>query len=153
IFYMGINLGAFVSPFVCGFLAQKEWFRGVLSSAGVAPESAWHYGFAAAAVGMFLGLVQFVVTRRHLGDAGLPGGSTQEAARSRRRLAVAVLGILIALGVVAWLGSTGRIRITKEGIADAYGVALVLTTLLFFGWLFLRGNWTPAERRRLVVLT
>jgi POT family proton-dependent oligopeptide transporter len=155
IFYMGINLGAFLSPFVCGALAQQDWFRRFLGSMGVAPESAWHFGFAAAAVGMFFGLVQYLTTRRHLGAAGLFQGRARsaEVSRSRRLLTLAALAVLAAIAVVAWLGSTGRIEITREGIANVYGIALALTTILFFGWLFFLGQWTPAERRRLVVLT
>src|SRR5436190_16928072 len=44
IFYMGINLGAFLAPIVCGYLGQKV---------------DWHLGFAAAGVGMVLGLIQY----------------------------------------------------------------------------------------------
>ena len=56
IFYMGINLGAFIAPLVCGYLGQRV---------------NWHLGFAAAGVGMTLGLAQYVLGGRHLGDAGL----------------------------------------------------------------------------------
>ena len=35
IFYMGINLGAFLSPIVVGFLAQSQWFRDRLTSLGI----------------------------------------------------------------------------------------------------------------------
>ena len=41
IFYVGINIGAFLAPLVCGTLGQ---------------EAGWHYGFAAAGVGMLIGL-------------------------------------------------------------------------------------------------
>jgi POT family proton-dependent oligopeptide transporter len=41
IFYVGINLGAFLAPLICGTLGEK---------------AGWHYGFAAAGVGMCLGL-------------------------------------------------------------------------------------------------
>ena len=51
IFYMGINLGAFSRPARCGYLAQRV---------------NWHIGFAAAGVGMALGLVQYVLGRRRL---------------------------------------------------------------------------------------
>lgn len=44
LFYMGINTGAFFSPLVCGWLGQTI---------------NWHYGFAAAGVGMVLGLIQY----------------------------------------------------------------------------------------------
>jgi POT family proton-dependent oligopeptide transporter len=54
IFYMGINLGAFIGPLIAGYLAQRV---------------NWHVGFAAAGVGMTLGLIQYVVGRRPLQDA------------------------------------------------------------------------------------
>jgi POT family proton-dependent oligopeptide transporter len=57
IFYMGINLGAFFSPIVCGFLGEKI---------------GWHYGFSAAAVGMLAGLGVFVLWQKLLGNVGLP---------------------------------------------------------------------------------
>ncbi len=41
IFYVGINIGAFLAPLVCGTLGEK---------------AGWHYGFAAAGVGMLIGL-------------------------------------------------------------------------------------------------
>src|SRR5262249_21654803 len=61
IFYMGINLGAFLSPIVVGFLAQGAWFRHFISSMGFDPNSAWHWGFGAAGVGMTLGLIQYLL--------------------------------------------------------------------------------------------
>ena len=54
IFYMGINLGAFLGPFIAGYLAQRV---------------DWHLGFGCAAVGMTLGLVQYVAGKRHLQPA------------------------------------------------------------------------------------
>jgi len=45
IFYMGINIGAFFSPLVCGTLGEKVGF---------------HYGFAAAGVGMLIGLLIYL---------------------------------------------------------------------------------------------
>lgn len=44
IFYMGINLGGFVAPLICGFL-QKEY--------------GWHLGFAAGGIGMLIALLIF----------------------------------------------------------------------------------------------
>jgi POT family proton-dependent oligopeptide transporter len=70
IFYMGINLGAFLSPIVVGFLAQHPWFRGFISSMGFNPNSAWHWGFAAAGVGMTLGLIQYVLGKNRLRGVG-----------------------------------------------------------------------------------
>jgi POT family proton-dependent oligopeptide transporter len=56
IFYMGINLGAFFSPFVCGTLGEKL---------------GWHYGFASAGVGMLIGLITLLSFQGWLGRAGL----------------------------------------------------------------------------------
>jgi proton-dependent oligopeptide transporter, POT family len=54
IFYMGINLGAFIGPLLAGWLAQKV---------------DWHLGFAAAGVGMAAGLVQYVLGKKRLQPA------------------------------------------------------------------------------------
>ena len=54
IFYMGINLGATLGPFIAGFLAQKV---------------DWHLGFACAGVGMTFGLIQYVLGRKRLAPA------------------------------------------------------------------------------------
>jgi POT family proton-dependent oligopeptide transporter len=54
VFYMGINLGAFMGPFIAGYLAQRV---------------DWHLGFGCAAVGMALGLVQYVMGKKHLQPA------------------------------------------------------------------------------------
>ncbi len=57
IFYMGINLGAFLSPLVCGTLGEKL---------------GWHWGFGSAGVGMGLGLITFLaLNKRLLGGVGL----------------------------------------------------------------------------------
>jgi POT family proton-dependent oligopeptide transporter len=56
IFYMGINMGAFFAPIICGYLGQKI---------------DWHYGFAAAGVGMVLGLLQYVFSGDRLRNVGL----------------------------------------------------------------------------------
>jgi len=56
IFYMGINMGATMSPIICGYLAQSDSFKKVLTQAGLPAESSWHFGFAAAGVGMCIGL-------------------------------------------------------------------------------------------------
>jgi POT family proton-dependent oligopeptide transporter len=58
IFYMGINLGAFLCAFICGTLGEKV---------------GWHWGFGSAAVGMIGGLVLYAILRpRYLAGIGLP---------------------------------------------------------------------------------
>lgn len=60
IFYMGINIGAFLAPLVTGYLAQGAGFKAGLASAGLDPGSSWHFGFAAAGIGMTVGLLVFL---------------------------------------------------------------------------------------------
>ncbi len=70
IFYMGINVGALLAPLVVGFLAKTQTFRNILSSAGLDPNKCWHWGFAAAGVGMVIGLFVYVKNRERLAHVG-----------------------------------------------------------------------------------
>ena len=142
IFYMGINLGAFFAPLVCGWLAQSEQFRGVLARAGIAPESAWHWGFAMAAIGMFFGLLQYLAGWKYLGDAGMypAGRATRRPERQPAHPHPVGLGI-----AASWRCSPGwcwpaRCRITPEGVGNGVGIALLAVTVLFFGRLFRSGD-------------
>src|SRR5262245_9944776 len=61
IFYMGINLGAFLGPLVTGYLAQSDGFRARIVDWGMDPNAVWHWAFGAAGVGMTLGLIQYAL--------------------------------------------------------------------------------------------
>ena len=140
IYYMGINLGAFIAPLVCGYLGQRV---------------NWHLGFAAAGIGMTLGLVQYVLGGRHLGDAGLhpaPAASPAAADMLWRRAKLWGGGVGAAVVLLAVILYTGALPITPTHIADAAGYLLLITTIVFFSWLFFGGDWTPAERKRLYVI-
>ncbi|MQY16092.1 Di-/tripeptide transporter [Streptomyces sp. RB5] len=93
IFYMGINLGAFAAPFGIGIVGEKV---------------SWHLGFGLAAVGMALGLAQFLFFSRHLSPHSslVPNPLTAAERRSVTvrtlagvLVAVAFYGIVIAAGV------------------------------------------------------
>jgi POT family proton-dependent oligopeptide transporter len=70
IFYMSINIGAFLSPLVCGTLAQGPEFKALLIKMGLHAESSWHYGFAAAGVGMCIGLAHLLYQYKLLDGVG-----------------------------------------------------------------------------------
>ncbi|HRV55485.1 MAG: peptide MFS transporter [Flavobacteriaceae bacterium] len=55
IFYMGINVGAFLSALTCGYLGE---------------EVGWHWGFGLAGIGMIVGLIVFWINLKHFGDEG-----------------------------------------------------------------------------------
>lgn len=75
IFFMGINIGAALAPIICGYLAQGESFKRLLASYGINPASSWHWGFAAAGVGMVIGLIQFLSNQKQLKNISLRAGT------------------------------------------------------------------------------
>ena len=85
IFYLGINIGAFAAPLVCGTLAVQY---------------GWHYGFAAAGVGMLVGLGIYLCGQRTLPPDPLP--RTRRAASEKKPLAAGERRAVLALiGVCA----------------------------------------------------
>ena len=155
IFYMGINLGAFAAPLACGYLAQKDHFKSMLESWGMDPTHSWHWGFAAAAVGMFFGVMQYILTGHHLGDAGLkPAGAETPAlaAKNKRTLTFGSLAVLAAILVIAAIGVLKPELMTQDNIKNAFTVLLLGTVIVFFGKLFLMGDWTKSERARLITI-
>jgi POT family proton-dependent oligopeptide transporter len=136
IFYMGINLGAFVAPLICGPLGQRV---------------NWHYGFAAAGIGMVLGLIQYVAMGRNLGQAGLhPNTENDPAARAKGfRLLMIAAAILVVGGLLI---GTGVLRITAESLANATGVIILSVWLLYFFYQMTFGGLDPAEKKRMIVI-
>ena len=151
IFYMGINLGAFLAPLVCGYLAQSEGFKDTLQGMGFRPESSWHWGFGAATVGMTLGLVQYVLGSRRLGEAGLTQERRDpEMLRKDLRLFWIVLGAaVVVLAALAGLQAAGVLHLTLDGIVEFVGGVLILFPVVYFLFLLTRPGWTPVERKRL----
>ena len=139
IFYMGINMGALAAPLIVGTIGQTI---------------NWHYGFLVAGIGMVLGVVQYVLGGKHLGEAGARPAVTSEAehARDKRRLLTGLLATTGFIAVIAVLALTGIVAITAEGISNAYLVVLLLTVFGLFGWLFFGGDWTREERARLYTI-
>lgn len=135
IFYMGINLGAFLAPLACGYLGQRI---------------NWHLGFALAGVGMLLGLTQYVAGSRHLGKAGLP---TQRCRNVPRTAVTKWLTFLfVSAGALALARVAGLVRFTAQALSDAVGILLAFVVVGFFVWALFLGGWTREERRRLVVV-
>jgi len=139
IYYMGINLGAFLAPLVCGYLGQRV---------------NWHLGFAAAGVGMVFGLVQYALGDRYLGNAGAasPSAGTPETAAGRRQAIAWSVGAIIVVGLFGMAVATGAVSVSAAQIAEWVGWSLLAGTVVFFGWLYLDRSWTPQERGRLYVV-
>ncbi len=128
IFYMGINLGAFLGPLIAGRLAE-----------GVD----WHLGFACAGVGMTLGLVQYVVGRGRLqpalerlaarprpAAAGVASGEGLSGDDWRR---IAVVVVLFVFASVFW-GAYEQAGSTLALFADRYVNLEFLGIKLYASW-------------------
>jgi POT family proton-dependent oligopeptide transporter len=140
VFYMGINLGAFISPLICGWVASKY---------------TWRWGFAVSGVGMVLGLVQYALSGRLLGSAGLHPSSTGDAARDRvqrRNGVIIAVGLLLVLVVGAALASAGIIHVTADAISAALGWVLLGITVAVFSWMIFGRGWSAEERKRAVAI-
>jgi proton-dependent oligopeptide transporter, POT family len=120
LFYLGINVGALLGPLLTGLLQKEIGF---------------HYGFGAAAVGMALGLTQYAIGRRHLGDAGRD--VPHPLPRERRPLvagiaaAVAVLVVVLAVtGVLAARRLATTVVVISVVAAVAYFVVILSSRVI-----------------------
>jgi POT family proton-dependent oligopeptide transporter len=139
VFYMGINVGAFAGPIVCGFLGEKI---------------NWHLGFSAAGVGMVLGLIQYRRGGKYLGEAGVQRAAEapDERRRARRALLIGVAAIAAIAVALAVLQSAGVLHLTLRGVARATGVGIVSLALLYFASVLLFGGLNTAEKKRVLVI-
>ncbi|HEY6089803.1 MAG TPA: peptide MFS transporter [Gemmatimonadaceae bacterium] len=136
IFYMGINIGAFVAPLVTGYLGEKV---------------GWHLGFGAAGIGMVIGLITYRLRAAStLGDMGVTPASTDPAEHRRVKLTVAIGVGAIALLIALAMG--GIIHIDPVSMAKKMTFVLGGSALLYFIYLFVGGGLTGDEKKRVVVI-
>ncbi len=134
IFYMGINLGAAIGPIICSSLGENY---------------NWHYGFTAAGVGMVAGLIQFHLTRHHLGDAGL--APVRASTTQKRDWMVVALG-LGTLAVVTGFSMAGMLTIDPVWLARSTTVVIIGLAVVFFAWAFLFAGLDSIEKKRVAVI-
>jgi POT family proton-dependent oligopeptide transporter len=132
IFYMGINLGSFLGSLLVPLFAARY---------------GWHWGFALPAAGMLLGLVQFLKTRRYLGNCGVA-----LAPDARRGSWLPILLLLGAVGVVAALAIGGAITLNANAIAIGASWLIVVLAIAYFTYLIFFAGLTREERNRAYVL-
>jgi proton-dependent oligopeptide transporter, POT family len=84
IYYVGVNLGGFLAPLVCGTLGEVY---------------GWHVGFAAAGVGMLIGLMVYVLGGAYLQVPERQPATAAPAATRDRQKAVATFVLLLGIGI------------------------------------------------------
>jgi len=140
IYYMGINVGGFFGPLICGYLGEAV---------------DWHLGFGAAGVGMVLGLIQYSLGGRHLGTAGElrpEVRAPEKRAGAKRALLTTLEAVVGFLLIVGTLQAMGAIRLSLVGFVDWTGLFIVSLAgfYLMYGVMF--GGLTTVEKKRVRVI-
>jgi len=136
IFYMGINVGAFIGPLICGFLGESI---------------NWHYGFGAAGIGMVAGLIQYRLTQKNLGQAGaLPHGGQQAAQNVTAWRSI--WGIVVAAIVFVGLVWAGVVQIDPVALAGGATGLIVGVAAVYFAYILARGHLQGFEKKQVLAL-
>jgi len=134
IFYMGINMGAFIAPLIVGTLGQEYNF---------------HLGFGVAAIGMFLGLIVFVITKKkYLGLAGsyVPNplkGDEKKKVYTRFALGALIIAILGAMTI-----PTGILTINR--FTYLVSILGIVIPTLYFIFMYRSPKTNEDEKSRLL---
>ncbi|CAJ1500941.1 peptide MFS transporter [[Mycobacterium] burgundiense] len=127
LFYLGINLGAFVGPLITGLLQSRVGF---------------HWGFGAAAIGMALGLTQYVMFRRNLGTHGRDVPNPLPRSAIGKSVGVLVTAIVVIVVVIA-LG-----WVTLVNLSQATTLVIAVASIAYFAIMLTNARVTPVERTR-----
>jgi proton-dependent oligopeptide transporter, POT family len=133
IFYMGINMGGFIAPLIVGSLMKTSF----------------HLGFGVAALGMFLGLVMFVMTKKkNLGLAGTQVANPLAPGEKKKvystfAISAIVLAALIAISIpMGWLTFNSFIAIV--------GILGFLIPAAYFVVMYRSPKTNDVERSRII---
>jgi POT family proton-dependent oligopeptide transporter len=134
IYYMGINIGAGIAPFVATLIAQSKSFRAFLEGNGWDPNLCWKVGFAVPAIG-----IQYMIGYKKMGEAGLHPHVPSDPKRAQRDVNVLMLIVGGLAGVIALgfgLDASGVVKMTGELIGNIFGIALLIGAVLLFVGLY-----------------
>lgn len=140
IFYMGINIGGFLAPLIVGYLGQKV---------------DWHYGFGAAGIGMIIGLIQYKLTERSLGTAGLEASNLLVAANpeaKKKSISKALFIILFALIAFVVLLLFKAVVINPVTFAGVSGIVILICAFLYFTYVLLFEKLEIDEKRKVIAI-
>ncbi|WP_340678632.1 peptide MFS transporter [Paraglaciecola sp.] len=136
LYYMGINIGSLIGYGICGYL-QVNW--------------GYHYAFAAAAVGMFLGLIQFKLTKKNI--TGISHQPIVPLSPKGNKIAWSIISVCLAVvAVLTVLTFQGTIVIEPVAMAQKVAVVFVVTFLIYFFGIFFTGKLNKDEKKRMGAL-
>ncbi len=130
IYYMGVNLGALVGPLLTGWLWGMKGF---------------HWGFAAAAIGMACGLIQYgLLRRRTIGDVGKEPTNPLPANERKKYLGIALAAVLVVV-LAAWFGLLPAAR-----LSNIVTTLTIITAVALFAIILSSKKITADERSRVI---
>ena len=135
IFYMSINIGSTLGFLICSWLGEKI---------------GWHWGFGAAGVGMFFGVLQYINFKHLLGEAGNKPNDMPQAQRDSyikwSKITAGLMVIVIALGLL------GIITVEPRAFAENFAYFLTAVAAVYFVYLFLFAGLTATEKKNVFLL-
>ncbi|MGN7387610.1 peptide MFS transporter [Sporosarcina sp. SAFN-015] len=134
IFYMGINMGSFIAPWIVGTIGLEYNF---------------HLGFSLAAVGMFFGLLMFVYTKKkNLGLAGTQIANPLKP-EDRKRFFLTILAAVVVLGVLVAI-SIPNGWLTFDSFIALVGILGFVIPFCYFVVMYRSDKTTPDEKSRII---
>ena len=133
IYYMGINIGGFIAPFICGYLGEQV---------------GWHIGFGAAGVGMTVALlVYWLASPRTLGPIGLR--VPNPASRELMRKVLTIAGILLAIVAVLTIIDIALGTFESFHVIWFLSAVTIATPFIYFTRIFQNKALDTTERSRM----
>lgn len=140
LFYAGINSGAALAPLITGYLGEKV---------------NWHYGFGVAGLGMVLGLIQYKLTEKNLGNAGIERVKSRDTNAELKRVknirtGLWVFGILLTLLVLSLLARAISIDPFVMGVILTY--VIPISAIAYFIYVLVFQELNSEERKKVIAI-
>ena len=136
VFYMSINLGSILGFFICGYLGENI---------------GWHYGFGAAGIGMFLGILQYKLTLKSLGKIGLEPTSLISAETKNIYKKVTFFISFITL-VLILSGLLGYWKMDPVPLANILTIIIASISLAYFLYIYFLGKLSQEEKKKIIMI-
>lgn len=140
IFYMGINLGAFIAPLLTGLLVK---------------ENGWHIGFGIGGIGMLIALLifRFISVPQLMKFNEMRGieNTWNQATNNNPKAPKIVLGFLAICAVIIALVSMGIVQINPILLVTYLSVFICLAIIIYFAYLLLFSNTNSKEKKQLLI--
>ncbi|WOV88970.1 peptide MFS transporter [Sporosarcina oncorhynchi] len=134
VFYMGINMGSFIAPLIVGTVGLEYNF---------------HLGFGLAAVGMFLGLLLFVFTKKkNLGLAGTQIANPLSPTERNRMIKI-VIAVVLVLGLLVYI-SIPRGWLTFDSFIIFVGILGFVIPFSYFFFMYRSKKTSADEKSRIL---